>query len=153
VQQQLAALPTGTGPAGLEGLLQRFEAAQWPQWPTTPVCLCRLDHNITNYLQRPGQWALVDWEYSGWGDPAFDVANMMTRVAYLEVPAWRWDWVLDAYCDLVDDATASLRIQAYCKILTVWWVARLARYLYEIPRGLDRRLVLILSLRPLASPV
>jgi hypothetical protein len=65
----------------------------------------------------------------------------MTHIAYLEVPSWRWDWVLDAYCALVDDATASLRIQAYCTILTVWWVARLARYLYEIPRGLDRRLV------------
>jgi len=47
----------------------------------------------------------------------------------------------DLYCSLVEDATASVRIQAYYKVLVAWWVARLARYLYEIPRGLDRRLV------------
>lgn len=141
VREQLAHLPAGAEPGRLRGLIHRLEVAHWPQWSTAPVRLCRLDNNITNYLERPGPWASVDWEYSGWGDPAFDVANLMTHVAYVEVPAWRWAWLVDTYCALVDDATASLRIQAYCKVLTVWWVARLARYLYEIPRGLDRRLV------------
>jgi hypothetical protein len=108
VQQQPARLPAGSVPVGLQGLVRRLEAAQWPQWPKAPVTLCRLDNNITNYLQRPGQWASVDWEYSGWGDPAFDVANLVTHLAYLEVPAWRWEWVLDAYCDMA--VPAALRL-------------------------------------------
>jgi thiamine kinase-like enzyme len=129
VRQQLAQLPAGAEPDGLLGLVRSLEAADCPQWPTAPVRLCRLDNNIANYLQRPGQWVSVDWEYSGWGDPAFDMANMMTHVAYLDVPASRWTWVLDTYCDLVDDGTAALRIPIYCTVPTVWWVARLARYL------------------------
>jgi hypothetical protein len=40
----------------------------------------------------------------------------------------------------VEDDSAAVRIQVYCNILLVWWAARLARYLYEIPRGQDRRL-------------
>jgi len=140
VREQVARIPRRARPASLRAILQRFEASQFPEWPSAPVALCRLDNNVTNYIRRPGQWASVDWEYSGWGDPAFDVANMMTHVAYMDTPAWRWKWVQDTYCGLVEDETASLRIQTYCEILLVWWVARMARYLYELPRGRDRRL-------------
>jgi aminoglycoside phosphotransferase (APT) family kinase protein len=140
VREQVARIPRRAQPASLRAILQRFEASQFPEWPSAPVALCRLDNNVTNYIQRPGQWASVDWEYSGWGDPAFDVANMMTHVAYMETPACRWPWVQDTYCGLVEDETASLRIQTYCEILLVWWVARLARYRYELPRGRDQRL-------------
>jgi hypothetical protein len=49
--------------------------------------------------------------------------------------------LVDRYCRLVDDGTARLRIQVYCEILRVWWAAGLARYLYELPRGRDWRLV------------
>jgi thiamine kinase-like enzyme len=117
-----------------------LEAARFPAWQNPPVTLCRLDNNIENYIRRPGLWASVDWEYSGWGDPAFDVANLVTHVALMDVPPSRWDWFVDSYCDLVEDTTAPLRIQVYCEILPVWWAARLARYLYELPRGRDRRL-------------
>jgi aminoglycoside phosphotransferase (APT) family kinase protein len=141
VRQQLAHLPGKAQPASLQALVRRLDAAQFPRWPTAPVTLCRCDNNIANFVQRPGLWASVDWEYSGWGDPAFDVASMMTHVAYLGTPPSRWEWVRGTYCDRVDDGTAPLRIQTYCKILLVWWLARLARYLYEIPRGRDRRLV------------
>jgi thiamine kinase-like enzyme len=140
VQRQVARIPERRQDPGLQALLERLQAAQFPDWPVPPVALCRLDNNITNYVRRPGLWASVDWEYSGWGDPAFDVANLLTHVAYMEVPTSRWEAFAAVYCSLVPDATAFLRIQAYCQILLVWWVARLACYLYELPRGLDRRL-------------
>jgi thiamine kinase-like enzyme len=105
------------------------------------VTLCRLDNNITNYVQRAGRWASVDWEYSGWGDPAFDVANLLTHVAYVDISASRRASAASLYCDLAQDEPALIRIQTYCQILEVWWTLRLARYLYELPRGLDRRLV------------
>jgi aminoglycoside phosphotransferase (APT) family kinase protein len=141
VREQAARLPAEVRPTPLQALLRRFEAFGFAEWLSAPVRLCRLDNNVTNYIRRPGLWASVDWEYSGWGDPAFDVANLITHVAYLEVPASRWGWIAEAYQGLVEDATASQRIGVYCQILVVWWVARLTRYLYEIPRGLDQRLV------------
>jgi aminoglycoside phosphotransferase (APT) family kinase protein len=141
VRQQLAHLPRKAQPPSLQSLVRRLDAARFPRWPPAPVTLCRCDNNVANFVRRPGLWASVDWEYSGWGDPAFDVANLVTHVAYLPAPPSRWEWVRDAYSDSVDDGTASLRIRTYCKILLVWWLARLARYLYEIPRGQDRRLV------------
>jgi len=33
------------------------------------------------------------------------------------------------------------RIHTYWRILSIRWVARMARYLYEVPRGQDERLV------------
>jgi thiamine kinase-like enzyme len=83
----------------------------------------------------------VDWENSGWGDPAFEIANLITHPAYIKVPLSRWDWVIDAYCELARDDDIATRIRTHWKILLIWWVARTARYLYEIPRGLDKRLV------------
>jgi len=141
VREQVARIPADARDASLQALLRRFEAFDFRGWPAAPVTLCRLDNNVTNYVRRPGLWASVDWEYSGWGDPAFDVANLITHVAYAEVPVSWWAWIAEAYQGLVADATAARRIQVYCPILVVWWVARLARYLYEIPRGLDQRLV------------
>ena len=43
-------------------------------------------------------------------------------------------------CDQTADTTAVLRIATYYKIMLVWVVVRLVRYLYEVPRGVDQRL-------------
>ncbi len=146
VREQLIRLPGHGLPDSqlythLRVLLHKLETRQFPEWPAAPVALCRLDNNIANFVRRPGQWASVDWEYSGWGDPAFDVANLVTHVSTLGVPAHRWQWVIDTYCSQVEDEEAALRIQAYRDILLVWWAARLTRYLHEIPQGRDKRLV------------
>lgn len=144
VGQQLAMLPEGAQPGPLRALVRRLVAAEFPEWPAAPVTLCRLDNNIANYIRppgrRPGAWASVDWEYSGWGDPAFDVANLVTHVALKDVPAARWDWFVARYCALVEDETAPQRIGVYRQVMLAWWPVRLARYLYEIPAGRDERL-------------
>lgn len=140
VREQLAFLPEEAQPERLRALVEGLEAIEFPEWDSAPVSLCRLDNNIANYVRRPGVWASVDWEYSGWGDPAFDVANLITHVALMDVPAGRWAWFVDRYCTLVSDETARLRIKVYRQIMLVWWAVRLARYLHEIPAGTDRRL-------------
>jgi thiamine kinase-like enzyme len=104
------------------------------------MTLCRVDANIRNFIRRPGLWASVDWENSGWGDPAFEIADLITHAAYIDVPAWRWEWLTDTYCTLVNHSDAAIRIRAYRKAMLVWWVARLARALVEIPQGRDVRL-------------
>ena len=144
VSWQLALLPQDARLRPLRALVRRLAAADLPQWPPVPVTLCRLDNNLDNYIRppgrRPGAWASVDWEYSGWGDPAFDVANLVTHVALKDVPAERWDWFVARYCELVENRTARQRIDVYRQIMLVWWPVRLARYLYELPAGKDRRL-------------
>lgn len=141
IREYVAAIPFEEQSADLRELLQRFQATSLPQWDEKRVALIRLDNNTLNYVRRPEMWLSVDWENSGWGDPAFDVANLMTHAAYLDVLPSRWEWVAERYCALVDDDTASTRIWTYYTIMAVWWVVRMARYLYEMPRGLDARLV------------
>ncbi len=141
VRQEVTRLPAEVQPTSLQKLVKRFEAAGFPAWSPGEVALCRCDNNVSNFVRRPDGWASVDWENGGWGDPAFDIAQLMTHPAYTGVPPERWIWLAKAYSRMVDDATVSRRIWAYHRILAVWWVARTARYLYESPRGLDKRLV------------
>jgi len=141
VQQQMAHIPPEAQPDDLRDLATCFDATPLPQWDPPPISLCRADHNTLNLIRRPDAWASVDWENSGWSDPALDVAELITHPAYEDVLADRWDWLIDAYCDLARVPQARARIRAYHCVLLVRWVARLARYLYQVPRGLDQRLV------------
>lgn len=65
----------------------------------------------------------------------------MAHPAYATVSPERWEWVIEKYCNLVNDPTLETRIRTYYRTTLVWWVVRCARYLYDIPRGNDRRLV------------
>jgi aminoglycoside phosphotransferase (APT) family kinase protein len=141
VRQEMARLPHEAQPASLKALARRFEATDYPDWPRAAVALCRVDNNILNVIRRPAAWASVDWENAGWGDPAFDIAQLMTHPAYTDVAPRRWAWVAETYPKMMGDEALAMRIQVYHRILAVWWVARVARYLYELPRGLDERLV------------
>ncbi len=141
VQECADRLPTEVLPAEARALLQRVAAVRLPTWPRPPVTLCHVDPNLLNFVRRPGMWASVDWENSGWGDPAFDLANLILHPSFLETPETRWEWVIQTYAGLVGDPTVQVRIQTYRLILAVWWVFRILRYLHEIPQGLDRRLV------------
>jgi thiamine kinase-like enzyme len=124
----------------LTDLAQQLRAARFTAWPEPPTVLCRSDPNSSNLVRRPEAWASVDWENSGWGDPAFEVADLMAHPAYAQVTAARWERVISDYCGLRDDPGAAARIRVYYTITLAWWVARLARYLHEVPRGLDPRL-------------
>jgi hypothetical protein len=142
ILEQMARLPPTARPTDLERLLRDLEQMlDGVSWPAPPIALCRLDYNPLNFVRSADTWRSVDWENSGWSDPAFDVANLITHVACIDVPEERWRWLIAAYCRAVDDAHVARRIRAYCAILAVWWCVRIARYRYEMPRGLDQRLV------------
>jgi len=141
VREHLALLPPAAQPPELQALVRRWERSLHRTWATPPVALIRCDPNTSNFMRRTGPWASVDWENSGWGDPAFEIADLMTHPAYMDVPPSRWEWVVERYCGQAHDPSAALRIGVYRKTLLVWWVARFARILHEVPRGRDRRLV------------
>jgi aminoglycoside phosphotransferase (APT) family kinase protein len=141
VHQQVQRLPSTAQPPSLQALLRRLDAWTSPAWPTSPRALCRVDGNWRNFIRQGKGLASVDWENSGWGDPAFEIADLMTHPAYADIADAPWDWLSTVYGERVGDQTATLRIQTYYTIMRVWWVVRWARYLYEVPRGLDARLV------------
>ncbi|MBX3081298.1 MAG: aminoglycoside phosphotransferase family protein [Anaerolineae bacterium] len=139
--EQLARLPANEHPPELGAILASVEQRRWPTWRTPPIRLSRSDPNPSNFVRCMRGWKSVDWENSGWGDPAFEIADMMTHPAYMSVTAERWEWVIAAYCRAVGDPNAEVRIRTYYALMLAWWVVRFARYLYELPRGVDRRLV------------
>lgn len=141
VRGQLRQLPDSAYPEGLREVVLPLLAKTVPAWPPPPVALCRGDGNLTNFVRLSDGWRSLDWENGGWGDPAFEMADLITHPAYARVPQDRWPWVVARYAELTQDASAPERIRAYVLVLAVWWVVRTARYLYEVPRGLDPRLV------------
>jgi hypothetical protein len=140
IHQEVDAIPRVDQSADLRALMGRFESHAFPTWPTPPVALRRGDPNIRNIVQRPGPWASVDWEYSGWSDPAMEVADLIAHAAYLEVPAERWEWVTRQYARLVTDPGVASRIAVYTALMYGFWVGRMGKMLYQVPRGLDDRL-------------
>jgi hypothetical protein len=141
IHEQLALIPPEAQPASLQALVRQVAQTQFPSWPVPPLHLCRCDLNLRNFIRRPAAWASVDWEYSGWGDLAYESANLLTHPTYMTVTPARRDWVLDTYAALCGEPDSARRSRVYYGLMLVWWVARLARNLYDIPRGRDARLV------------
>lgn len=141
VRRQLAHLPDEAYPPGLHELLVRFERWPGPSWPEPRLSLCRVDPNVTNFIRTEHGLRSVDWENSGWGDPAFEVADLLAHPAYGPVSAETAAQVARHYADLSANRAAPARIVTYFHIVLVYWVVRFARTLYEVPRGLDERMV------------
>ncbi|MBM3129622.1 MAG: aminoglycoside phosphotransferase family protein [Chloroflexi bacterium] len=143
VRQQLARLPNDAHNESIAHLIQQMETARFPEWDAPPATLCRVDPNILNFIRRDHAWLSVDWENAGWGDPAFEIADLMAHPSYISVSPARWEWAIERYCRLMNDPQMETRIRTYHRIMLVWWVVRCARYLDDIPRGTDRRLAVM----------
>ncbi len=140
IRQQIAMFPAEARPEILNDLLARLPLPL-PEYEPVRPSLCRVDANPLNFLRRPDGWLSVDWENSGWGDPAFEIVDTMTHPQYLSVPESRWEWLAAEYGVVSGDVTAVTRIRATYPLMLIWWVTRLARMLYEVPLGGDERLV------------
>lgn len=142
IEGQLARIPRNERSSAINELLARSARLTLLTWDAPTVTLCKGDPNINNFVRHTDTWRSVDWEYSGWGDPAFEVADLLTHPKYLAVTDARREWVIETYCARRADATLATRIRAYRQLMLIWWVARFARLLYEAPRGLDSRLAI-----------
>jgi thiamine kinase-like enzyme len=98
-------------------------------WQPVHPRLCRADHNIRNFILHGGSLKSVDWEYSGWGDPAEDIAEMMSHVTYMDVPKARWESVIEEYAALSKMENVGERIRICLAIKIVGWAVRIARSL------------------------
>jgi aminoglycoside phosphotransferase (APT) family kinase protein len=140
IAKELAHIPSSERPGELRRLIDSLDRVTFPDWPPPPVTLCRADSNPQNFLRRPAGLVSVDWEYSGWGDPAFELAELRCHPAYLGVLAPTIDDLVAMYASPPDDPTFLLRVRTYYQLVLVWWAARFARVLYEVEHGLDERL-------------
>lgn len=140
IERQLTAVPLDHHPPALKKLWQALAKGSPSLAPIAPLSLCRVDPNTTNFICTPEKWFSVDWENSGWGDPVFEIAELFAHPKYLDVSEARRDWVFSRYAALIGRETAVLRLDIYYRLHLVWWLARAARMLYEVPRGLDNRL-------------
>jgi aminoglycoside phosphotransferase (APT) family kinase protein len=141
VQGHLGRLPRAAYPPGMAPLIETFKAWGVPAWPQPPLSLCRVDPNPSNFLRTDRGLRSVDWENSGWGDPAFELADLLTHPAYAAVSEEEVAGIAERYAARCSDDALHVRLEAYLGIGLMYWVVRFARMLYEVPRGLDPRLV------------
>jgi thiamine kinase-like enzyme len=137
INNQLARLPEGKignlDRRQLENLLtvaSRIPQGRW-QFPVQPR-LIHCDPNCRNMIEFEGVIRLIDWENSGWGDPAFDIADLCANPLYgIALPAEHHAWMWTEHSRLLDDPTLPERAALYTRLLHVWWVMRTGRYLVE----------------------
>lgn len=105
-----------------------------------PITLCRTDSNFRNFILQDTKLLSVDWENSGWGNPHFEIAELITHAAYLSVDTNRWDWIVNEYANMIASQTVKEAITIYSHIMLVFWLALFTRYIYELSQGNDKRL-------------
>lgn len=132
LKKMAANLPLGARLAPLHSLLGELEKRRFPHWPVPVPALCHCDPNLLNFVRRPEGWLAVDWENSGWGDPALEVADLLAHAAYMDVPMTAWQWFAAEFGVRCGDDTAVNRIWAYYPYLLTFWVAIFTRSLYDL---------------------
>jgi len=60
--------------------------------------ICRADTNLANAIWNDdGRLRWVDWEYSGWGDPALELAEMRWHIAMVGLTEGQHIWLRQNY--------------------------------------------------------
>jgi aminoglycoside phosphotransferase (APT) family kinase protein len=102
-------------------------------------CLCRADPNLANTVWgTDSRLRWVDWEYSGWGDPALDLVELRWHAALSGLSAAQHAWLRKNYCRPDDDAGFDERIIVWDHIIAVRWCFLVLRHLWSIFNGPDR---------------
>lgn len=86
------------------------------------IGLITCDMNPTNMISRPGGIVFVDWENSGWGDPAFDMADLLVRPNCMTLSQEMRSWVMSRYGEMMDYPQAVERITAYERLMLIFWL-------------------------------
>lgn len=104
-----------------------------------PLTLCRVDPNRLNAIWcGDGRLRWVDWEYSGWGDPALDLADLRWHAALESVSAEQHEWLRATYQRPSGDASFDARLDAFDRLLVSRWPLLVLRLLWGQANGTDR---------------
>jgi thiamine kinase-like enzyme len=101
--------------------------------------ICRADTNLANAIwSDDGRVRWVDWEYSGWGDPALELAEMRWHVAMSSMTEEQHNWLRDNYgCPAGDDGFEE-RLAVWDRLITTRWAFLILRALWSAYNGPDR---------------
>ncbi len=109
-----------------------------PSRESVPLCLCRVDPNLSNGVWgEDGRLRWVDWEYSGWGDPALDLAELRWHAA-LAGQREAQTWLRANYRRPEDDPAFEERLAVWDCLLATRWPFLVLRVLWSVYNGPDR---------------
>jgi aminoglycoside phosphotransferase (APT) family kinase protein len=110
-----------------------------PGRESVPLRLCRVDPNLANALwSGDGRLRWVDWEYSGWGDPALDLADLRWHSALAELSEAQHGWLRDNYRQPTGDQFFEERLVVWDRLLATHWPFLILRWLWTEHHGSDR---------------
>lgn len=106
---------------------------------SVPLRLCHVDPNPTNIIWGgDGRMRWVDWEYSGWGDPALDLAEFRWHQAFSFLSAEHTSWMRAHYQPSPGNEGFASRLVLWDALLVARWPFLLLRWLWSIHNGPDR---------------
>ena len=101
--------------------------------------ICRADTNLANAIwngEHQVRW--VDWEYSGWGDPALELAELRWHAAMTGLSDHQHAWLRARYQRPRDDDYFDERLAVWDRIITTRWCFLILRALWSAHNGPDR---------------
>lgn len=110
-----------------------------PRREHVPLRLCRVDPGLANALWcDDGRLRWVDWEYSGWGDPALELADVRWHASLDGLGAAEHAWSRDNYRRPVGDLGFEERLAVWDRLISTRWACLMLRWLRSAHEGPDR---------------
>ena len=114
-------------------------AAVNPGRESVPLCLCHVDPNLANTVwSGDGRVRWVDWEFSGWGDPALDLAELRWHAASVEMSEAQHAWLRESYRRPAGDDDFGERLAVWDRLRATRWPFLILRWLWSEHHGPDR---------------
>jgi len=118
--------PSALAPLALEAnsLVAAWLKGSDPGILAQPASLvfCRGDPNLANCLWDGQHLRIVDFEYSGWNDRAFDLADLVEHVQSRGTPDEEWAWFVEQFALSPDE---RMRFQAAQQLIALFWLLKL----------------------------
>lgn len=110
-----------------------------PSREGVPLRLCRVDPGLANALWcDDGRLRWVDWEYSGWGDPALDLADLRWHAALDGLSSTEHGRLRDSYRRPIGDTGFEERLAVWDRLIATRWAFLILRWLRSAREGPDR---------------
>ncbi len=101
--------------------------------------LCRVDCNLANAVLGPdGRLRWVDWEYSGWGDPALELADYRWHAGSAGLSEEQHRTMRENTPHPEDDPGFEERLTVWDALIVTRWCLLTLRTLWTAHNGLDR---------------
>jgi hypothetical protein len=140
IESRHSALPPGDigglSITQLDRLIEAVVGLVRQQWQApVQVGLIQCDPDPTNMIAHDSTIRLVDWEYSGWADPAYEIGDLCAQPMYFDLPDDHRAWIRTEYGRIMEDNTAATRAGIYEVLMNAFWVFSLSQRLANAERS------------------